>query len=103
MTRWPGPISPQAVAADDLVAAPFAAAAFAVDLRDLLFRFVISGSPEKPKGPGEGAPVAGLKDSLGNQRRQTMGFPRTSSILVRNTVQLQSARCRRKNYIEKSV
>src|ERR1700738_2300861 len=74
MTRWPGPISPQAVAADDLVAAPFAAAAFAVDLRDLLFRFVISGSPEKPKGPGAGAPVAGLKDSLGNQRRRRRWF-----------------------------
>jgi hypothetical protein len=25
-----------------------------VDFLDLLFRFVILGSPEKPKGPGEG-------------------------------------------------
>jgi hypothetical protein len=25
-----------------------------VDFVDLLFRFVILGSPEKPKGPGEG-------------------------------------------------
>jgi hypothetical protein len=41
---------------------------------DLRFRFVISGSPEKPKGPGEGALVAGLNDSLGNQRRRRRCF-----------------------------
>ena len=35
--------------------ARFAAVALTVDLVDLLFRFVILGSPEKPKGPGEGA------------------------------------------------
>jgi hypothetical protein len=44
-----------AAAADDLVTDRFAAAALTVDLVDLLFRFVITGSPEKPKGPGEGA------------------------------------------------
>jgi hypothetical protein len=32
----------------------FAAVALTVDLPDLLFAFVILGSPEKPKGPGEG-------------------------------------------------
>ena len=42
-------------AVEDFVTAPFAAAALTVDFVDLLFRFVISGSPEKPKGPGEGA------------------------------------------------
>ena len=42
-------------AADDLVTDRFAAAARTVDFVDLLFRFVILGSPEKPKGPGEGA------------------------------------------------
>jgi hypothetical protein len=39
---------------EDLLTAPVAAVAFTVVLRDLLFRFVILGSPEKPKGPGEG-------------------------------------------------
>jgi hypothetical protein len=38
-----------------LVTDRFAAVALTVDLVDLLFRFVILGSPEKPKGPGEGA------------------------------------------------
>ena len=42
-------------AADDLVTAVFAAAALTVVFVDLLFRFVILGSPEKPKGPGDGA------------------------------------------------
>ena len=42
-------------AVEDFVTEPFAAVALTVDLVDLLFRFVISGSPEKPKGPGEGA------------------------------------------------
>ena len=42
-------------ALDDLVTDAFAATALTVDLVDLLFRFVILGSPEKPKGPGEGA------------------------------------------------
>jgi hypothetical protein len=37
----------------------FAAAALTVDLVDLLFRFVILGSPEKPKGPRRGGPLAG--------------------------------------------
>ena len=32
----------------------FAAVALTVDLVDLLFRFVMLGSPKKPKGPGEG-------------------------------------------------
>jgi hypothetical protein len=41
--------------ADDLVTDRLAAAALTVDVVDLLFRFVILGSPEKPKGPGEGA------------------------------------------------
>jgi hypothetical protein len=44
-----------------LLTAPFTAVALTVDLPDLLFTFVILGSPEKPKGPGEG-PVAGLVD-----------------------------------------
>jgi hypothetical protein len=38
-----------------LVTAVFAATAFTVVFVDLLFRFVITGSPKKPKGPGEGA------------------------------------------------
>jgi hypothetical protein len=42
-------------AADDLVIDAFAAAALTVVFVDLLSRFVILGSPEKPKGPGEGA------------------------------------------------
>jgi hypothetical protein len=42
-------------ALDDLVTDAFAAAALTVVFVDLLFRFVITGSPEKPKGPGEGA------------------------------------------------
>jgi hypothetical protein len=41
-------------AGDDLVTAAFTAAALTVVFVDLLFRFVILGSPEKPKGPGEG-------------------------------------------------
>jgi len=41
---------------EDLVTGVFAAAALTVDFLDLLFRFVILGSPEKPKGPG-GGPV----------------------------------------------
>jgi hypothetical protein len=45
--------------ADDLVTAAFATDALVMALVlpvlvDLLFRFVILGSPEKPKGPGEG-------------------------------------------------
>jgi hypothetical protein len=51
-----------------------------VDLRDLLFRFVILGSPETPKGPGEG-PLAGL-GRIGGRRpkyfraalRRSLGF-----------------------------
>jgi hypothetical protein len=43
-----------------------------VDLVDLLFRFVILGSPETPKGPGEGAPVAGLV--AGNRRQRPDSF-----------------------------
>ena len=50
-----GGVAVVAGAADDFVTDPFAAAALTVDLVDLLFRFVILGSPEKPKGPGEGA------------------------------------------------
>jgi hypothetical protein len=50
-----GGVTAAAAAADDRVTAPFAAAAFTVDLVRLLFRFVILGSPEKPKDPGEGA------------------------------------------------
>jgi hypothetical protein len=33
---------------------PFDTAALTVVLAALLFRFVITGSPKKPKGPGEG-------------------------------------------------
>src|SRR5260370_13849845 len=43
-----------AAALDDLVTAAFVAAALTVDFLDLLFRFVILGSPEKPKGPVRG-------------------------------------------------
>jgi hypothetical protein len=46
-----------------LVTDRFAAAALTVDLVDLLFRFVILGSPEKPKGPGEG-PCGGLVEQM---------------------------------------
>jgi hypothetical protein len=42
-------------AMDDFRTEPFAAVALTVDLRVLSFRFVILGSPEKPKGPGEGS------------------------------------------------
>ena len=38
-------------AMEDFRTEAFAAAALMVDLGDLLFRFVILGSPEKPKGP----------------------------------------------------
>ena len=56
-------------AADDLVTEAFDTAALTVVLADLLFRFVITGSPEKPKGPGEGAPVAvGLQVIGGSDR-----------------------------------
>ena len=40
---------------EDFRTEAFAAVALTVDLVDLLFRFVILGSPEKPKGPSEGA------------------------------------------------
>jgi hypothetical protein len=46
---------PVGVVTDDLVTAVFAVAALTVVFVDLLFRFVITGSPKKPKGPGEGA------------------------------------------------
>jgi hypothetical protein len=59
-------------ALDDLVTDAFAAAALTVDLVDLLFRFVIFGSPEKPKGPGEGALRQVGVERLSN-RRQTTG------------------------------
>jgi hypothetical protein len=59
--------------ADDLVTDCFAAAALTVDLRDLLFRFVISGSPEKPKGPGEGALGQVGVERLSNRRQATGG------------------------------
>jgi hypothetical protein len=42
-------------AVEDLLTEAFTAVGLTVDFADLLFRFVISGSPEKPKGPGEGA------------------------------------------------
>jgi hypothetical protein len=48
-------------AADDLVTAVLTAAALTVVFVDLLFAFVMLGSPEKPKGPERG-PVAGLVD-----------------------------------------
>jgi hypothetical protein len=41
-------------APDDLVTDRFAAAALTVVFVDLLFRFVIFGSPEKPKAPVRG-------------------------------------------------
>jgi hypothetical protein len=64
-----GGVAAVAGTADDLVTDRFAAAALTVDLVDLLFRFVITGSPEKPKGPGEGAPVAvGLQVIGGSDR-----------------------------------
>jgi hypothetical protein len=44
-----------------------------VDLVDLLFRFVITGSPEKPKGPGEG-PCGGLVEQMIDRRQRTDGF-----------------------------
>ena len=37
---------------EDFRTEPFTAVALTVDLPDLLFAFVILGSPEKPKGPG---------------------------------------------------
>jgi hypothetical protein len=42
-------------AADDLVTEAFDTAALTVVFVDLVFRFVMTGSPKKPKGPGDGA------------------------------------------------
>src|SRR3984893_3848232 len=59
-------------AVEDLLTAPFAALTLTVVFADLLFRFVISGSPEKPKGPGEGGPCGGWV--AGNRRQRPDTF-----------------------------
>ena len=58
-------------AVEDFLTAPFAAVALTMVLVDLLFRFVILGSPEKPKGPGEEALWQVKVERLSNRRQST--------------------------------